>query len=285
MSERQNRLDIMSCLLKAKNSEEFLALAFDALKKSNPRIGFAQLARRMGFSSRSFVRQLVLGQRRLNLTNYKQVASGFKLNAEATRYLGLLIESECEKNTSIRKKLPTELKHTREKLSKSLSKNVKSVKQNHVIGYEKWPLIYAALGSQEKGRSLSDIIKLTGEPHSVCDEILEKLVVNGLARKCSFTSVYFPSDDIIHLGELGHDKIFQRFFRENLNRNLIRLEREFNHPMSLFYSSAFSVKKADLPDLTKALQDVLEKYMVENETAEGDEIAVLSATLLPVQTP
>lgn len=273
--------ELIKCLLAADTASQFLQEALSVLKAFKPKMGFADLSRKMGFSSRSFVRLLFLGKRKPNLKNYRQIAQGLGLSKEATRYFSLLLEKEQSKFQS-RLALDSELIQSKEKLCKFLQRKSNRMESTSFLPYEKWPYIYASLGSLEKGHTLDEIKNLSGETRESCLDILQVLLSKGLSIYDEKSQCYRPTENMLEIGELGQSIIFKKLYRTNTLRNLSRLDREFNNPQAVFYTSVFSVKKKDLAKLTKSLQEVLAAYASEAEDGEGDELAILSSALLPL---
>lgn len=275
------RKEISLCLLEESEPGKFLQQAFELHQKAHPKTGFAQLARKMGFTSRSFVRQLALGTRRPNLQNYRQIAQGFGFSKEATEYFGLLIDLHRNSQPS-----PAQEKTLHEaeiKLRKSLQKNIKHIRKTDPVPFERWPFIYASLGSFQEGRSLKEIVQISGQAPKVCVEILNHLVEKELVRWDSKLDRYFPCEDVIDIGELGHSRVLKDLYKTISLEAMKRVETDLQNENSLFHSAVFSVPKEKMPQLTKDLQALLASYAATSEVSSGQELALLSASMIPLR--
>lgn len=273
---------LIKCLLDADSTSDFLQKSLFVLRTPKRKVSFADLSRKMGFSSRSFVRLLFLGERKPNLTNYRQISQGLGLTKEATHYFGLLLEKE-QLEFKHRRSLDAELAQSKIKLHKFLQKKSQLTSTSSFLPYEKWPFIYAALGTTKKGHTLQEIAKLSGETPEKCSEILQLLISRGIATFDEKSNCYRPIQEVLEFGELGQNTIFKRLYQNSTIKTISRIERDFNNPQTLFYTSVFSVKKKDLVKLAKSLQELLQTYTSEAENSEGDELAILSTALVPIK--
>lgn len=271
---------MIQCLLKANDPTHFVQEAFRALNSQMRKTTYAALARKMEFKSRSFVRQLVEGSKKPNLSNYKQIGKGLGLSTSGLRYLELLIEKQI-KPVEQHHKIFIELQELRNKLNRSLDRSILEKKGSHLISLDAWPYVYASLGETEVGKSLEDISLLSKTSIQNCQHILDALIKQNMAGYNSVTQFYYATASVINIGALGENAFFKKHFQSSAQRALNLSDKNFDSPDTLFYTSVFSVKKKDLPKLATQLQQVMSQYMIESEHAAGDELAVLTTSLMP----
>jgi transcriptional regulator with XRE-family HTH domain len=276
------RREISQRLLKAKDASQFVQEAFALLaSRQGPssKMNFAELARKMGFRSRSFVRLLAIGERRPNLQNFRRIAVGLGLTPEETEYFGLLLERERSPAVSIR--FTKRLDEAELKLRRNLQKSLRRFRGTDPIPFERWPFIYAALGPVNVGRTREDIIRLSGQDPRVCIQILDDLVKRELVTFEPKRQRYFAKDEMIDIGELGSSKTLKSLFQLLSLEAVRRVDSDLSSDHSLFHSSVFSVRADRLPELTRELQRVLAQFAASAEDADGDNLALLNATLIP----
>lgn len=275
----QFQKEISLCLLESKDAKGFVIKAFDIFLQAHPKANYAELARAMGFASRSFVRQLSLGEKAPNLSNHQRIALGLRLSSEASEFFSLMIEKE---NYGPSTNLQRRVENAELKLRRSLEKNIRRVRKTDPVPFEKWPFIYASLGSLHQGRKLKDIVRISKQDENVVLEILDYLVKKNIVDFDQKSNRYFPKEDIIDIGELGHSRVLKSLFKQASMEALRRVDTEMSHEESLFHSSVFSVRRDQMPNLTKDLQKLLAQYAASAEDSNGEQLAVLSAAMVTI---
>lgn len=271
--------EISLCLLESVDAKSFAVKAFRIYLEAHPKASFAELARSMGFSSRSFVRQLSLGIRVPNSSNHHQIAKGLKMSLEAGEFFALLIEKQRVGGslTLDKKMASSELK-----LRRSLDKNIQRIRKTDPVPFERWPYVYASLGSVKVGRSFKDIIHMSGQDPKVTSDILDFLVQKNLITWDDTMQKYFPKTEMIDIGELGNSRILKSLYKHISMEALRRVDVDIANKESLFHSSVFSIRRDQMPNLTRDLQKLLASYAATAEDSEGKEIAMLSAAMVPM---
>lgn len=277
----QLQQNLSECLLETTDLTEFVTKAFALYLDAHPRANYAGLARRMAFTSRSFVRQLALGTRRPNLTNYRKISAGLELTDEATEYFGLLLEKQKGNHGTIRSK--RRIVDAEIKLRRSMQKKVIRSRKTDVIPFERWPFIYAALGTLQEGRTIPEIMRISGQDPKTCLEILDHLVKKELVTFDIRLQKYFPKAEMVELGELGESRVLKNLFKLLNIEAVRRIETELNKDNTLFHSSIFSVQADQLPHLAKDLQKVLSSYAAKAEDSKGEVLALLNASMIPLK--
>lgn len=276
----QFQKELSLCLLESKDAKGFVIKAFGIFLQAHPKSNYAELARVMGFASRSFVRQLSLGEKAPNLSNHQRIALGLRLSSEASEFFSLMIEKESY-GPSVH--LEKRVENAELKLRRSLEKNIRRVRKTDPVPFEKWPFIYASLGTIHQGRSLNEIVKISGQEEPVVSEILSYLVKKNIVDWDEKLNRYFPKEDLIEIGELGNSRILKSLFKQTSMEALRRVDYDMSQNDSLFHSSVFSVRRDQMPNLTRDLQKLLAQYAASAEDSNGEQLAVLSAAMVPLQ--
>jgi hypothetical protein len=148
-------------LIEAGSYREFLKRAFAKRR----RFSYAAFARRAGIASRSFPRDVVLGKKRLSLESATRFAAALDLHGDLQDYFLTLVALEEERARIPPLRTPATLKATLSKLHARL--RAKAAKcgvdgRAALYGSRHWLEVYAALGTPERGASLSEIMGRTG---------------------------------------------------------------------------------------------------------------------------
>jgi uncharacterized protein (TIGR02147 family) len=247
-------------LAEAKDYRSFLRCAIIENGK-----GCAAFSRRAGFSSRSFLSEVIRGHRRLSHASYEKVIQGLKLSGNMRRLFQLLVALEEPDVVPLRDRtdLRTKIEELRQKLRNSKMTSRKGLFLNHHV-----PVVYAALGSKRAGATQEDILFRTGLKSPEVTSILAFMTSNGLVYERE--KRFFVTEVNLDLNELGEDKGFRQAFVDSLD---ILKKQAINQPQSdtsLFFYSAFSISPSQMSafkrDLQQAVLSCMDKY--QNEDAE-----------------
>ncbi len=264
-------------LLEAPNYRSFIAILI-AERKKNKNYGYSDIARKGGFLSRSFPRDVVLGTKRLTLTSLPKFIKGLNLNFELSEYFKLLVEieePECRfKHNDINK-----LKYFQENLKKRIyRKNEVSIDEKNDLNfiYPSIPKIYAALGAPGVGATINEIISKTKLLDSEILICLQFMINKKLIQK--LRGKYFPIENHLNFQNLSGD-IFKKHFIKSAEDAILISKKSIKSSEKLFLSSSFSVAKKDLEKMKEELRSVLLKYIDCAENPNGDIVVNLIASL------
>lgn len=281
--------EFVTSLLNSKDYRNFLAKFFDKDRgqkmSSQKPLSYADFARRAGFSSRSFIRDVINGSKRVNLNNFEKICSGLKLTADLKDYFKALVAVE-ELDFANQFKIDPYLNLEKQssKLKKSLAlKRIDKTSPQHelrkLLLHSSVPLVFAASGTSEKGASFEEVKKKCKLENSAIEKALKELI------RLELLSVregrYYPCSVHVAIERLGGDE----FFKIDFERSLSNLRKSFHdnpqHDLSLFLSSTFSVQEKNLPKLKESLNKLLINFINQYEEAEGDSLVNLVVGLTP----
>jgi transcriptional regulator with XRE-family HTH domain/DNA-binding MarR family transcriptional regulator len=293
-------------LAEATNAEEGLFRCFQILKSTQSGFSFERFARKTGFASRSYVRAIVTGSKKLTPAAAKKFAKGLELSPEAVRHLLLLanvnenkkkfINTDGEKQRHARymelsrARLLSTLasKSTASSSASSSAASAASNSGTEVKLYANFdtPYVYAALGDCEKGATLKEISKRSGLSTSQIRNALVTLAERNLLKivhhdgtKSASETRYIPISSSLWTSEKDSKQHFKNFFIETLIRSQKIAQEDFFSDQHCFVNSVFSVKKNEIPILKKKLRELIENFAVESERAGGDTVMTLSTLL------
>ena len=138
-------------------------------------------------------------------------------------------------------------------------------------------MVYAALGSVERGATVSEISQRTELSDFEVEAALEHMLKGGLALKKK--ARYYPLQAHLSFEGLNQSEIFKKHFILNSERAIKIVKSGLSSDSKLFMSSAFSVNPADLPKLKDELRSLLLKFVDSSERANGHKVVNIVASL------
>ncbi len=271
--------EALRALLDSESYREFVRLWIVERSKIR-RFGFSDIARNGRFVSRSFPRDVQKGTKRITLRSLAKFSQGMGLTGDLAAYFKLLVEMEEPECRSDGIDI-LRLKRTQAALkSRLLERAGFSLKASpgESIFLEDFPRIYAGLGTEEGGASLKEVSSRTGLSVAVLKKALSTCVEQGWVRKEK--DRYFASVSHVNVEGLNVSIPFQKRFARSCSKAMKASEVRLNSPDALFFSSAFSVRAANLPALKDELRSVLLRYVEKVEVAEGDRVVEMVAALV-----
>lgn len=271
-------------LLKTESYQEFLRVAFACLKQKNRHLSYASIARRAGLSARSYVREIIMGKKPPTTKVFPSLSVGLQLSSETSLYLQLLLALEKPEFNS-KKWSRADIERRLEKIRTSARKKSESnrlrSKNPAIFEVKHWPLLFAALGSCEEGASVAEISRRTGLSAKICSESLARMQDHEVVRFVQEKERYFPEKQHVIFQFFSDPQRVQDLYVSDLRKLQARALQQFKRDDHLFFDSSFSVPKARLPALKKALWDTLLQFADENEVANGDAVVTLVSGLFP----
>lgn len=275
-------------LLSVKSYREFLGAFF--LKKASwdqPKaLTFQEFSMRAGLASRSFLKDVIVGRKRLTPASFQKTILGLGLNKIWTEYLEALIgieETMFQNRVLDQKYFSKKLQVLKKRLR--LRKASQSVRTGSQIVEafldENFPEVYAALGTVENGNSLKQITRKVRLPEGQVKIILSRMAEVGLVVQQN--DIYFPQVEALNVEELKTSYVFQRDFFRSLEKVKRRFQTQVSSDESLFLTQTFSVASKDLKRFKESLAHVIDDFVADSETPEGDTIAELTLGFTKVE--
>lgn len=267
--------DNIAKILSANDYRSFIKFFIEEESKLK-RFGFSDIARQGGFAARSFPRDVALGQKRITLNSLPKIIKGLGLTSDLAEYFRILVELA---HTDCRMKDVSELKlqQSLEGIRLRLSEKNEVVLENKSLAYKarNAPQIYAALGNKNRGSTVKEIQTRTNLSEEEIFETLGYMLELKLIEKRQ--GRFFLKENHIQLQGLKTNEFFKKHFTHLCEKSIRAANAKFNSDEALFLSSAFSVRKSDLPQLKNELRQLLHRYIDAAEKDEGDKVVQLMA--------
>lgn len=277
MSRQRLSKEDVECLASCGTSREFIRIMMDLKSRHNQPLTYARLSRLAGIASRSYIRDVITGKKRLNLKLVAMLSKAFGLTGDLRNYFEALAECE-EEACRVSGRSPAQIARNLENARKRLCQRDKGATINdRAFGIEHLPIIYAALGDIRVGASISDISRRTGINTSRILPILEKMAEMQLIR--ANANRYFATENHISISGLTESEVFRRHFISCAENAVVSVKQKMSSEEALFFSSSFSVRSDKLSDLKADLRSLLLKYVDLSEDCSGDKVVSLTCAM------
>ena len=269
--------ELATLLVESSSYRDFLKRFFSE-EVCHHKVSYASFARRAGFASRNFPRDVQVGSKRITHRSLPKFVKGFGLRGDLAQYFRLLVENE-ETDLGGEDTASTQLKLDRlkQKIQNRLNQPVGAGSASLYL-FAQWPKVYAALGDSQRGAQLSQIIQRTGFSQTQCQRILDHMVEKGFVGKNQQGNYLAKSSHLVLEG-MGKDDAFKVFFRQALREVERKSQTHFGGDQALFYHGVFSVNRQRLPELKKEMLELLHRFVDENEDCEGDSATTMVCSM------
>jgi uncharacterized protein (TIGR02147 family) len=271
-------------LLKTNDYREFLHQWIYCQDAKGKKINFSALSRKAGLSSRSFIKEVLEGKKSLTNVSLPKFIRAFDLKGDEAKYFQYLVASQ-EPTIDLGFKSPAEVTVKLQKIrEKWLRKSNPLLEQENKNALARWAFkihhvgeVYAALGNSKSGASLADVKLRTELSEQICQEVLNFLLDNGAAALQK--NRYFARRMSFDIFNLGSDESFKSQYQGALLQLQRKSRASFKSAEEFYFHSAFSVKKAKLPEFKERLKELVTEFLDEAQDDNGDKIGKLTLGL------
>lgn len=269
------QLDLTAVLVTATDYRDFLRKAFGEMQSHNPRFSYAHFARKAGFSSRSHPKDVLDGYRRMTPATFSKFSKALGLVGDSKNYFTYLVgleEPDIQPGNCSKQEMLMKLNKIKNRLQARLEMQ-KNSGDEEIYKIKHWQELYAALGTPTEGASLEEVAGRSRLPARVCEASLQKMCECHLILYSQETLRYFTKNLHVAFDKLGRDQFFKSGYLDMAHSLQKDARTNFDKNDRLFFSSAFSIRKSDLPKARKALREALLQFVADAENSEGDTIA------------
>ncbi len=266
--------EVNSILAIAPDSQVFLHDTYQLMKQQIPSYSYASFARRCKFSSRSFARQLLTGEKRLTLRSLPQVVQGLKLNLGAAKLLEFMVKIENEQDVLSREQLQIKLQKYRQSFERRLTPKPIDDWEQSVFLHPQWPYVYASLNNQSH-RSTKEIAKIAKLPLELTTKILQSMLDAGMIREQD--ELFFTEQEYLELNNMVESDFSKKFFLQELERAKQKAQKCFGADASCYFSSVITISKKNFSRFSTEFQELINRYNHDIEEPKGDTLVAITA--------
>lgn len=277
MPKKNENNILLQMLITAPEYRAYLREKFIYLKKiKSAGFSYQKFADLAGFSSKGFVKDVADGKKKLTNNSLEKFVKGLNLKGAEANFFRMLVCLDDKipyKNWS-QGLLQERIAAVRQRLSSG------DQKKNETTIYKKqlWPLLYAALGNESEGASITEVSNRTKTPTAICCENLLEMTSLGILWLDNRTNRFHCKD--FHLIYKGNGD-FQTFYLNTLETIRSTAQKSFADANNLFMGSAFSVKQSRMAEFSEKLKVLMVDFIDEMEDPLGDSVVMLSVGLAP----
>lgn len=268
---------LVRAALDSRDYRGFLANALVASSKEGDKPNIAALSRKAGFSSRSFIGDVIDGRRRLSARSYPKLARALALPIRLKSYFHLLVirdERELNFENLRPDQIEAKILDVRAKLNSQLAKE-ESEREAATVLFKGRDLLdcYAALGPSGRGAAVTEVSKKTGLPADACTHALRFLVARGVVTEND--GRFHATNSLFFVKDLGEDKGLKSCYLQSLDELKRKANIGFNSKDNAFFQFIYSLDRSRLPELKQRLWELLQEFVETSENSEGDGIGKL----------
>jgi uncharacterized protein (TIGR02147 family) len=265
-------------LLESSSAREFLLNCLNIRKERGLPYSYAFVSRVSGFAARSFPRDVVCGKKSLSIESAIAIAKGLKFTADLKEFfLALVAVTNTENESDLRKKIHR-VNTMRDRLSRRALE--RDNEADSAFAIKNFATVYAALGSEENGASMIELIERTRLSKSNLVSTIEELLKIGLIKIDNHR--YYPCVNHLAFSQLKDAGAFHHQYLTRLKQAEGEARRNFSSPQALFQESTILVREDRLVELKSELRNLLLKFVDESVDAAGNRIASVLVAMLPI---
>lgn len=259
--------DIYWPLFKEKNSRAFLKKALELTSPQGHKISISEFSKSAGFSSRSFISEYLSGRKKLSRESFNKIKSALKLSKNYKQFFSALVQLDQPELFKNKDRVVLDLSSLSETLLKQEKAILKIRKPELIINKASLFKLYASLGKEDQGTTLSEIVKKTNMSFDEVQSGLNLLIENQMAHMMN--QRYYPLSskvDFLHLKEKELASLTQQICSEIKNEASDLVVQD----QSLLFYSSFSMNSYDRVRFKERLREVIYNVMDEFQVDDGD---------------
>lgn len=250
-----------------------------ALDKKDHRKSYAAFARKAGFASRSYPREVCLGLKKITPKTIHGFISGFGLKGDGAKYFRDLAALD-NPDLNFEKLNSEDLNARLAKLKKNLlSKKSKPVafSKTSIFANKLWPYVFSALGSESNGSTIADVEGRLALPRQQVSDIITELFHAQMIRVEG--EKVFPIAEKLIFKEEGREGAFKEFYLDTIKHAEQKARHHFKASDELYFNSVFSIPSSRLPEFKNELRSLLLNFIQDAEDPDGNSIVTLVTAL------
>lgn len=260
----------LGVLLNENNPRAFLkkSLAFQFAGKRP--LTTADISRRAGFSSRSFISEYLSGKKKLSKESVRALSGAFKLPKEYKQFFQYLIALDQPDLKLFFKPITLkELESCKRKIQQLATLDESAVGINAVIAKKNCFLVFAALGTEDEGASLDEILLKLKLSEAEVRSAIKFLEDAGLTHFAN--NRFFPKSTAFDLLNFTSPEL-SLLVKDLASEIKSEAETIVNNKQNLLVYSAFTISRSNLTKFRERLREAAYEIMDEFQDDSGDSV-------------
>lgn len=269
--------ELFQTLQSAGTYREFLAGYYHVMKASNPRFSYGQWSMQCGFKTKSYLRDIITGSKRLAAASVLPVRDSLKVSSafkDLFLYLVAQEEHDCPVAQDTKSRLNKRVSALQAQIQATQEQNVRV--EDELFRNFDWPIVFAGMGTTERGAKLEEIVERANLSESRVLAAISLMVPRGLVEKKG--QRFYPTSSAAVLSGLERSA-FKDFYIHSLEHTAFQARKSFLKKENLFLSLAFSIDPSKQLELRHRLEQLLHEFSDEAESAEGKKVVRLVCSL------
>ena len=274
---KDNRITCVDNIFKYDDYRSFLQDYFNEVKEKKKFFSHRYLANRAGFSSPSFVHQVIKGRRNLSVESTQKLKHGLSLDGKIANYFGLLVQFNQSKTTEDKEKYRSQLHEIRR------TSEYYKLNKNH-INYCRYPYMQVVrelvVHADWNGdfRKLSQMLNPSITPRQA-EEAVETLVNLGMIQNKK--GKYIQKDQVVTMRDV--DVVYKKDMRRDLLLQGVEAVDKFSATERHSSSGVISMSEKCFAEVSSMIDDFRQKVFAKiTDDEEVDRVYNLSLQLFPV---
>lgn len=270
-------------LLKTTDFKTFL---FEALKyyfRKKERVNISEFSRKAGFSSRSYLTEVLIGKKGLSKDALRKIRNTLKVPKEISKIgecLAFLDFPELRPRNITDFLLKTQLKNSRSAFIKRLELDLNKEIKSKVTSSTSLYLVFASVGSVEEGAALEDIGFRCKLSNQTIDKNLKVLKEAGIVIEKS--KRFYPVSDQIDFFDMKSSDGLAELIKRACNNLSDNAKEVIENLDNLTFYTAFSVDTVQVPELRRKLKEAIYTVLDDFQNDDGNTVRQI---LFSLQAP
>jgi len=267
------------------NAQAYLSDVYAWRSSRSRSFSYARWARELGFKSRSFLRMIIMGKRRITENSVALFIKGMKLSKSDGEYFAAMVRFTQAESSTAREYYAEEIARLRRHLRPSASQLVHD--HFRFLASHHGPRVQTLLSLSDLRKTPSVLANLLEIPDSLVTENLESLERLGMARveeskHLGSEPEWSSNSNVFEVKTSLGDAALQSFHRKSLEESLKAIE---SNPSERRYQSILIPLTADeYEGMVAELQRTMTEFLNRNQSDIGEKrrLYQLNANLIPV---
>jgi uncharacterized protein (TIGR02147 family) len=268
------------------DARAYLGAVYEWRSGQSRQFSYSRWAQELGFKSRSFVRMVVVGHRRITENSIPIFVKGLKLNSRDAEYFAALVRLTQAESLASREYHAMEVTRLRAHARTSTPETRVVTDHYHFLSSHHGPKLQTLLSLRDLSKTPEVLAKLLDITEPKVMDLLETLERIDLARKSTnYPNQWEATSDNFEVKPLLGDLALQSFHRKSLEEAVRAMDQPRN--TRRYHSVLVVLSEQDYERIALEVQETLDRLLssCQSNLGENRRLYQLNASLIPVSQP